>query len=113
MIIQKDMVPTRKSKSGDGVNLIIGGAFVYLDQAEYDRIMANEKIGAIEVTDEVEELPLRDGQEIATKTRNIVQYIAVEKTAVQKADEAISLSEKTEKIKPESLELLRALGIFN
>jgi len=112
MIIKKHLVPIRKSKGGGGVNMIIGGAFVYFDQSEYDRIMANDDIEAIEVTDDVEELPLRDGQQTATKTRAVVQYIERRKSAEEKADEAISLSEKTEKIKPESLELLRALGIF-
>ena len=106
MVVFKDTVIARDSKSGNGKNLIIGGAFCYLSNDDYDNLMNNDNLDRIEVTDDVETI---EGTDI--KTRSVVQFVRKDMTAEEKLDQMIALQEKAKKIDPEARQTLAALGL--
>ena len=119
MVVFKSNIISRPSVQGNGRNFIIGGAFCYLDQSEYDRLMADDNIDRLEITDTTEIIPgsakkdeednLIPGSE--TKTRSIVQFIKKEMTLREKLEEKVALVDLAAKITPEAAKVLESLGI--
>ena len=115
LTVKKNQVISRPSKSGDGMNLIVDGAFVYMDQKTYDRIMADETISGIEVGEPSEIMEtVKDADGVVTKkgtgifSRSIVQFVESDQVRL---DNAIALQEKASQLKPETASILASLGI--
>lgn len=73
---------------------------------EYDRLMKNDKLDRIEVTDQVDTIAGTD-----IKTRSVIQFVEREETQEEKLDKMISLQKKAMEIDQGAFEILRQLGI--
>ena len=105
--VNKKTVLYRDSKSGNGVNLLIDGSFVYMDRAIFEEKMADDTISHIIVGDAK---PIVDDKGVDTgrTSRSIIEFVISEKARLE---EMKSLGDIAKTIDPETAALLASLGI--
>ena len=105
--VNKKTVLYRESKSGNGVNLLIDGSFVYMDNAIFEEKMKDDTISHIIVG---EEKPILDDKGVDTgrTSRSIIEFVISEKARLE---EMKSLGDLAATIDPDTAALLKSLGI--
>ena len=114
MFIKKNEAIARRSKGSEdkpsqGYNLTVPGGIVYIDQADYQRLMSDKSLVGFEFDEEnPTELKLANGNTL--NAFNLTGFKAI--ASIELIDQAIKVEEKIAGLSDEQVARLTALGII-